>query len=347
MGRDARSRDARAAARLEDVAAAAGVSISTASKALHNKPRISEATRVRVLEAARALEYSPNKQAQSLAGGRTSSVGVLAYELSAHCTGPVLVGIEQELSARGISMLLANAQADASLEPGHVEQLISMNVDGLIIVHNETNPHPSLGDDWGIPIVYAYGPSTNAADCSVTCDNLEAGRTAVNHLVDCGRHRIAVIGGDRRFLAAADRLKGTLEALGELGLQPAGPVRFNSWHESWGRQAVSRLIDEDHVDFDAVICQSDALARGALEELKARGVRVPDDVAVIGHDNREVIAEATSPTLTTIDNNGEGIGRCAARYLLDAVGGRRRRGTDYVPCRLVPRESTRPLDDAR
>ncbi|PLS28700.1 LacI family DNA-binding transcriptional regulator [Bifidobacterium parmae] len=339
-------KDARTAARLEDVAAAAGVSISTASKALHNKPRISEATRKRVFEAAQRLEYSPNKQAQSLAGGRTSSVGVLTYDLTSHCTGPVLVGIEQEMSSRGISVLLANAQSDAAQEPGHVEQLISMNVDGLIVIHNETNPHPTLGRDWGIPIVYAYGPSTDVTDCSVTCDNLEAGRIAVNHLIDCGRRHIAVIAGDKRFIASGDRLKGTLEALAEFGMEPAGEVRYGTWEEPWGRESVRRLIDDEHVTFDAVICQNDPLARGAIEELERRGIRVPDDVAVIGHDNRPIVTQSTVPTITSIDNSGEAVGRCAARYLLDAVDGKERHGVDYVPCRLVRRGSTRLLEDA-
>lgn len=339
-------RDARITARLEDVAAAAGVSISTASKALHNKPRISDATRARVFEAARRLDYSPNKQAQSLAGGRTGSIGVLTYDLTSHCTGPVLVGVEQEMSERGISVLLANAQADALQEPGHIEQLIAMNIDGLIVIHDGTNPHPSLGRDWGVPIVYAYGPSTDSMDCSVTCDNLEAGRIAVNHLIGCGRHHIAVIAGDKRFVAAFDRLKGTLEALSEFGMEPAGTVVYGTWLESWGRESVRRLIDDDHVVFDAIICQNDTLARGAIEELERRGIRVPDDVAVIGHDNRDIVTQSIVPTITSIDNSGEAVGRCASRYLLDAIDGKRRHGTDYVPCRLVRRGSTRLLKDA-
>lgn len=338
-----RTQPKRAIVRLEDVAAAAGVSLSTASKALHRRPRISEETRRRVFEAARRLDYSPNKSAQSLASGRTDLVGIVTLDLRSHCTGPVLAGIEQELSARNVGTLIGNVGGDASMEPNQVDRLLAMSVDGLIVVHDETNPHPSLGEDWGVPVVYAYGPSTDAADCSVTCDNLEAGRLAVNHLVACGRHRIAIIAGERSYLAAADRLKGSLEAMAELGLEPVTPVRYGTWTESWGRGETARLLDSG-VRFDAVVCQSDRIARGCLDVLRERGVDVPGDVAVIGHDNREEYALGSRPTLTSIDNSGETVGRQAARYLMDAVGGRVRRGVDYVPCRLVQRESTRPLD---
>ncbi|NEG54938.1 LacI family DNA-binding transcriptional regulator [Bifidobacterium platyrrhinorum] len=333
----------RRGARLEDVAAAAGVSLSTASKALHHRPRISEATRRRVLDAARRLEYSPNKSAQSLARGRTDLIGVVTYNMRAHCTGPVLAGIEQELSSRSIGMLLGNAGGDASMEPNQVERLLAMNVDGLIVVHDETNPHPALGDDWGVPIVYAYGPSTNPLDCSVTCDNLEAGRMAVNHLIACGRHRIAVIAGDKAFIAAVDRLKGTTEALTEIGLEPVLPVRYGTWNESWGREETLRLLDSGE-PFDAVVCQNDPIARGCLDTLREHGVNVPDEVAVIGHDNREGYTLGSRPTLTSIANGGVEIGRQSARYLLDAIDGRVRHGVDYVPCHLVQHESTRPLD---
>ena len=253
----------RRAARLEDVAALAGVSTATASKALHNKPRISEETKQRVLDAAKQLNYSPNKLAQSLARGTTGTIGLVTSDLQGRFSTPILIGAENELRAQSTSVLLANARGDAALERQHVEKLLSLKVDGLLIVQCETNPRPTLGHDWGVPLVYVYGPSTDPKDCSVTCDNVDAGRMAINHLISCGRRHIAIIGGDETYTAATDRTKGALEALAELGIEPAGPIRYGKWDEGWGRAATRLLLDQG-VKFDAVVCQTTNWPEAAL-----------------------------------------------------------------------------------
>lgn len=332
----------RSSARLEDVARMANVSLSTASKALHGKPRVSEETRRRVIDVARQLNYSPNKLAQSLAKGMSGTIGLVTSDLQGRFSTPILIGAENELRTQSISILLANARGDAELERSHVQKLLALKVDGLLIVNSETNPRPSLGRDWGVPIVYAYAPSVDVEDCSVTCDNIEAGRVAVNHLISCGRREIAIIGGDEHYTAASDRTKGALEALSEVGLKPAGPIRYGQWDENWGRAATRLLLDQG-VTFDAVVCQSDQLARGCIDALKQHGLSIPDDVAVIGHDNWDVLTKSSRPPLTSIDNETESIGRCAARFLMDAIDGKPHHGVTYMPCHLIQRESTLPL----
>lgn len=113
------------------------------------------------------------------------------------------------MRAQSTSVLLANARGDAALERQHVEKLLSLKVDGLLIVQCETNPRPTLGHDWGVPLVYVYGPSTDPKDCSVTCDNVDAGRMAINHLISCGRRHIAIIGGDETYTAATRPHQGS------------------------------------------------------------------------------------------------------------------------------------------
>ena len=147
-------------------------------------------------------------------------------------------------------------------------------------MQRETNPRPTLGHDWGVPLVYVYGPSTDTEDCSVTCDNVDAGCMAINHLISCGRRHIAIIGGGETYTVATDHTKGALEALAELGIEPAGPIRYGKWDESWGRAATRLLLDQG-VTFDAVVCQNDQLARGCIDVLKQQDLRIPDDVAVI------------------------------------------------------------------
>ena len=336
------SANATEAARLEDVARAAGVSLATASKALHNRPRVSQATRERVLAAAESLNYRPNALAQSLATGLTNTVGLVTSDLQGRFCTPILIGVENELSAKETSVLLTNARNDHGLERRDIDKLLSLRVDGIIALNPETNPRHSLGSI-GIPVVYAYAPSDNADDCSVTVDNVEAGRLAINHLISCGRSKIAIIGGDETFTATTDRIKGSLSALAEVGLEPVGPIRYGRWDENWGRAGTRLLLDQGY-DFDAVVCQNDQLARGCIDALKQRGLSIPGDVAVIGHDNWDVLTQSSRPALTSIDNELEIIGRKAAQLLMDAINGHPHHGVTYVPPRLVQRESTLPLD---
>ena len=176
---------------------------------------------------------------------------------------------------------------------------------------------------------------------------------AVNHLISCGKRKIAIIGGSDTTStthdlllgspkAAQDRLQGAMQALHEADLEPAGPIRFSQWSESWGRAATRLLLDQG-VDFDAVVCQSDEIARGCMDVLHSRGIGIPSQVAVIGHDNRSLLAPDADPPLTSIDNCTEEMGHVAARALLDAINGKPHHGTEYVSCRLVQRESTLPM----
>ena len=330
-------------ARLVDVAERAGVSVATASKALHDNPRVSARTRNHVQRIASELAYTPNKLAQSLVSGLTGTVGLVTSDMQGRFSTQILIGAENTLEAESFSALLTNARGDPSLEALHVRKLLSLKVDGFILMGRETDPRASWGSDLNVPLVYAYAPSTDPNDASITCDNVDAGKMAVNHLISCGRHKIAIIGGDGTFAASQDRTKGSMTALKEAGLRPAGPVRFGQWDGSWGRGATRLLLDQD-VDFDAVVCQNDQIARGCIDVLKERGIRVPEDVAVVGHDNWSELVDISRPELTSIDNNAIEIGSQAAQMLLDAIGGKPHHGIRYLPCRLIQRGSTVLLD---
>ncbi|MBU8985689.1 LacI family transcriptional regulator [Bifidobacterium longum] len=328
--------------RLEDVAQRAGVSISTASKALHDNPRVSLKTRQLVQRVAQELSYAPNALAQSLVTGLSGTVGLITSDMSGRFCTQIMMGAENVLGSRSMSVLLTNARADPTLEAMHVRKLLSLKVDGLILMGRETDPRPSLSNDIPVPVTYAYAPSEDPNDASVTCDNVGAGRMAVEHLISCGRSRIAIIGGDPSFTAATDRTQGSLEALEEAGLEPVGPIRYGTWHGSWGRGATRLLLDQK-LDFDAIICQNDQIARGCIDVLKERGLRIPEDVAVIGHDNWTDVVDVARPSLTDIDNCAVDIGRRAAEMLLDAINGKPHHGIELLDCKLIQRESTVPL----
>src|SRR5688572_30010302 len=284
------------ASTLSDVARLAGVSIATASKAINGRDEVAPATRKRVLEAAEQLSFTPNSLARSLLAGRTGTVGLLTSDLEGRFSIPILMGAEDAFGAGRVAVFLCDARGDTIREQHHVQALLSRRVDGLIVVGSRTDPRPSLGRDLPVPVVYTYAPSEDPDDLSIICDNVGAGRLAVEHLISCGRTRIAHITGDPGYGASRERAEGALAALEDAGLSLVGEVRYGAWSEGWGRAAAAMLLDR-HPDVDAIFCGSDQVARGAMDGLRERGREVPDDIAVIGFDNWEILAGGARPPL--------------------------------------------------
>lgn len=330
-------------ATLADVARLAGVSASTASKALNGRSHVRAATRARVMQAARQLSFSPNALAQGLLAGRTGTVGLVTSDLEGRFIIPILMGVEDAFGADRVNGFLCDARGDAIREQHHVQALLGRQVDGLIVVGSRTDPRPSLGRDLPVPVVYTYAPSDDPADLSVISDNIGAGRMAVAHLISCGRTRIAHITGDPGYGASRERAEGALAALADAGLELVGEVRYGDWSEGWGRAAAAMVLDR-HPDVDAIFCGSDLVARGVMDTLRERGRKIPGDIAVLGFDNWKVLSTNARPPLTSIDIQLEELGRTAARALFAALEGSPRAGVEALPCRIVLRGSTAPLE---
>lgn len=328
------------AATLSDVARRAGVSIATASKALNNRDDVAGATRERVLRAAEELSFTPNAMAKGLIAGRTRTVGILTSDLEGRFMIPILMGAEDAFGAGQVNVFLCDARGDAIREQHHLRALLSRRVDGIIVVGRQTDPRSSLGQEIPVPVIYAYAPSDDPRDLSLTPDNYAGGRLAVEHLIACGRTRIAHITGDPSYAAAQDRIAGARAALDAAGLELVGDPMLSAWNERWGRDAAAMLI-ERHPDIDAIFCGSDQIARGALDSARDLGRRVPDDIAVIGYDNWELLATNARPELTSIDANLQQLGRQAAQRVFDAIDGLDiGEGEHHLPVRLVIRGST-------
>jgi LacI family transcriptional regulator len=334
----------RRATTLADVARLAGVSVATASKAINGRDQVRAETRLRVLEAAEHLAFSPNALARGLLEGRSGTVGLITSDLEGRFSIPVLMGAEDAFGMGSVSVLLCDARGDAIRERHHVNALLSRRVDGLIVVGSATDPRPSLGHRLPVPVVYAYAPSEDPTDVSITADNVGAGRLAVEHLLTCGRTRIAHITGDPTFKAAQDRSVGALQALDAAGLAlVGGQTYFGAWTEAWGRGA-ARMVHDQFPGVDAIFCGSDQIARGVIDALRELGRDVPRDVSVIGFDNWEVLATNSRPELTSVDMNLERIGAVAAKHLFAAIDGSGEGATESLPCRLVTRGSTAPAE---
>ncbi|MGW7046543.1 LacI family DNA-binding transcriptional regulator [Streptomyces avermitilis] len=327
-------------ARLADVAALAGVSVGTASKALNGSGRMRPETRQRVLDAVETLGFRPNQHAQSLHTGRSWTVGLMTTDGIGRFSTPVLLGAEDALGMGKISVLLCDTRGDALREQHHLHNLMSRRVDGIIVTGRRTDSRPPLAGVEAVPVVYALSPSADPADTSVVSDDGGGARLAVEHLLATGHTRIAHVTGPEHHAAARDRARHALEHLerSSLGLA-TGRVHFGEWSEAWGRRAADAVL-RTAPDTDAFFCGNDQIARGVADALRERGVHVPGDVAVVGYDNWDTMALASRPPLTTIDMNLAEIGRIAALRLLEAIDSDPMPGVHTVACRLVVRESS-------
>jgi LacI family transcriptional regulator len=325
---------------LTDIAAAASVSVATVSKALNDTGNLTAHTRRLVQKTAQELGYMPPRLLQARHEYKTGLIGLVSGDLEGRFSIPALAGAENTLGVANHAVLLTNSRGDPKLERSHIDQMAARGIDGLLVLGGETDPRPPIrpATIMDIPIVYGYAPSTDPADCSITCDNIGAGDTAITYLLGLGRRHIVMLSGPEYYQATKDRIRGAQRAMNRAGLQFSVPIRFGSWHESYGRTATDQLI-ESHVEFDAIYCLNDMPARGSIDSLLEHGIRVPQDVSVIGHDNWFATAEECRIPITTFDNNLSELGRKAARLLLDAIKGHPHQGLSTIDCSLIIRES--------
>jgi LacI family transcriptional regulator len=322
-----------ATVRITDVAALAGVSIGTASKALNNTGQLRGETRARVREAAEKLGFVMDARGRALSSGRSYTVGMLTTDSFGRFSIPVMLGAEDALSAGQMAVLMCDTRDDAVREQHYLRSLASRRVDGIIVTGRSSDPRPSIDVD--IPVVYAFTPSLDPADVSISVGDARGAEILAAHLVSTGRSRVAYVSGPRRHAAATLRAEAAATFLGPA---LATPPLYGEWSERWGRQAVDLLL-RTSPDVDAIACGSDQIARGVCDRLRELGRSVPGDIAVTGYDDWDVMALASRPPLTTVNLSLEEVGRRAGQALLELVAGSRPASAVIEPT-LVIREST-------
>lgn len=331
---------------LRDVAETARVSVATASKALNDQGRMTAETRTRIRAVALQLGFRPNSLAQSLLRRRSFTVGLLTNDSYGRFSLPVMAGVSEALLDNGVSVFLCNVEDDPRLGQLHVDAMLDKRVDGIIASGKRLDRHlPVDLSNLGIPVIYAFTePDPNSI--AFVSDDEGGARLAVEHFVALGRSRIVHVAGPETFAVVHQRADAYRAVLAENGLTPPR-VLMGPWSESWGHQAVAELFDTPGEKPDAVFCGNDQIARGVVDALRERGLRVPEDVGVIGFDNWEIVAAATRPPLTTVDMNLTALGREAGLTLLSLVDGKPvEPGLRKLPCRLVVRQSCgRPPGD--
>jgi DNA-binding LacI/PurR family transcriptional regulator len=333
-----------------EVARHAGVSRTTVSFVLNNvrNQGISEATRERVLAAARELGYEPNAAARTLAGGGTGTVA-LVIPKAAHLYVDVFLGqlaasINQECHRHGLKMLIESSD-DEGRDPGAFVDLVrSRSIDGLIVVNPSLPRHEHLARiaDAGIPmIVFGAGLPDVERYHTTGNDTSVAAKLAVNHLVSLGHRAIGFVNfAPPEYLAVNERERGWREALAENGI-PADPALavYADISAASGYRATKELLARGAA-FTALFAGNDTIAFGVLRALNEAGLRVPHDIALVGYDDIP-LAEFASPPLTTVRSDPIGHGRDAMQLLLALMRGEA--GAPLVkhelPVELVIRES--------
>ncbi|MET0136030.1 MAG: LacI family DNA-binding transcriptional regulator [Kibdelosporangium sp.] len=311
---------------LEDVAAYAGVSRSTASRALNEETYVSPKAREAVLAAARDLGYSPNQAARSLVTKRTGAVALVLSEPESKVLDDpyfltVMRAAFRELANRGSQMLVMFVDTRDDI-PRTMKFLDGGHVDGaLVFAPHSGDPLPTALKLLRVPVVFGGRPgSAGKGLYTVDYDNVSGARLAVEHLVSQGRRRIVTVCGSPDHPAAQDRLTGWRETLTEHGIDPADRAEGGDFTQAGGEAAMARLLRRVP-DLDAVFAASDPMAAGALRALQSSGRRVPEDVAVVGFDDNPSIATATTPPLTSVHQEPAEQVKQMILMLLDLLAG--------------------------
>jgi DNA-binding LacI/PurR family transcriptional regulator len=339
------------AATLKDVALLAGVSVKTVSNVVNGYAFVKAENRRRVEEALATTGYRPNLGARNLRRGRTGFIALLVPELSVPYFGELAGLVITAAQREDWNVLIEQTQGIADRERSALAALGPHLIDGAIVSPEALDSQDLTALSTGVPLVLLGEHAIDVPIDHVAIDNVLAARTAVHHLIEIGRRRIAAIGQHPRRGTAAARMAGYRSALLAAGLpQPSEyVVPALNYHRRNGAQAMAHLLDLPTPP-DAVFCFNDLLAIGALRAAAERGVRVPEDVAIVGFDNTEESAYSL-PSLTTIAPDKAAIAQAAVDLIRSrgASGSGAGSGSTepfvlqdiQTPFRLRIRESTR------
>jgi len=306
---------------IRDVASAAGVHVSTVSRALDPRKRqlISSEVLQQVEGAARRLGYRPNGTASALRTGRSRTIGVLLPDISNAVFPPILQGIEAAAAANGYFVMVANV-AEPKLAQVIVERMLAQRVDGLVLATaTRADPLIDFLAAAKVPAVLVNRADETGRLTAIVTDDRVAMHLIVHHLADRGHHRIAHLAGPGHLPTGAGRRAGFEMAMRERGLTPVAIVECTGYNRDAGRQAMGELL-QAHAELDAVVCCNDLVALGAYDAIREAGLNIPADISVTGHNDMPLV-DMVSPPLTTIRLPHKELGLRAAEMLFSELNG--------------------------
>ena len=339
---------AAASVTIRDVARAAGVHVSTVSRALdQRRPGGVSAEVVAAIEAAaRRLGYRPNRAASALRTGRTHTIGVLVPDITNPVFPPILQGIEAHAAARGTFVLVANVASQAMAQP-IVERMLAQRVDGMVLaIASREDPLIDFIVASGLSAVMVNRADDSGRVPSVISDDRLAMKLAVDHLWITGCRHLAHLAGPQNLPTGVGRRLGFEQALRDHGASASGIAVCEAYSREAGRAAMARLLAAKGTRPDGVVCCNDLVALGAYDALAAAGLRIPTDVSITGHNDMQLV-DLVNPPLTTIRPPHRELGWRAAQLLFERLDGQQlSAATVVLRPELVVRASTRPLQGA-
>lgn len=331
---------------IHDIAKKLNIAASTVSRALNNNPLISEPTRQLVIKTAAEMGYRPNVQAANLRTMRTNMIGVVLPLINRHFFSSVISGIEEVAYNSGFTVTISQSNDNFKKEEKIVQTLFSNRVEGMIVsigMETQSFDHLKLFFERKIPLVF-FDRTVDEIDADkIVVDDYYGGYKATEHLIEQGGKNIAHIGGPLNLKIYQGRLAGFIDALKKAGLPVEQSLMIqNSLTRADGTNAIIKLL-QNKIKPDAIFCANDTSALSVIIYLREKGIKVPDDILIVGFSN-EPFSEVVTPSITTIRQPGFEMGKKAAELLINQIKSSESVGNRFqtlvMPTELIIRESS-------
>lgn len=307
-----------------DISKALNISASTVSRGLHNNPQVRKELRKKIFQTANEMGYQHNKFAANLRQKRTKTLGVVIPMIDSHWQSSVISGMETAANKAGYQLLISQSEESAELEAANIQALFNSRVDGFLVsLSSETRTLDSFQNIFrrNIPLVF-FDRVLECANCvNIVIDNFKAGYEATKHLINQGCKRIVHVGGSLNRNVYNDRYRGYKLALADhsLPFDDDSLIITNLRSDSSGIYVVKKLLSQDNIP-DGIFAANDSSAVSIICELKKAGIKVPEEIAVVGF-NDDPVSKVIEPNLTTIHYPGREMGEIAASTLIRIIEG--------------------------
>ena len=331
---------------IHDIAKKLNISASTVSRALKDNPLISEATRKLIKKTAKEMGYRPNIMAANFRTKRTNTIGVIVPLINRHFFSSVISGIEDIAYENGFAVTISQSNDNFEKENKIAHTLFANRVDGLILslgMETKSFEHLKLFSERNIPLVLFDRVTDEINAHKIIVDDYAGGYRATKHLIKNGAKKVAHIGGPQTINIYKNRQKGYTDALNENGIKIDKSLVFNgNMTKNAGINAIKELIDNNKIP-DAIFCANDTTALGIITYLKTTGIKIPDDISIVGFSN-EPFSEVVTPSISTIKQPGFLMGQKAAKLLINQISNKKENPgfeTITMPTELIVRESSK------
>lgn len=331
---------------IHDIAKKLNIAASTVSRALKDNPLISEVTREKIKKTAEEMGYRPNVMAANFRTKRTNTIGVIVPLINRHFFSAVISGIEDVAYQQGFAVTISQSNDNFEKESKIAHTFFANRVDGLILsigMETKTTDHLRLFSDRNIPLVFFDRVVDDIDAHKIVVDDFGSAYKATQHLIERGRNKIAHIGGPLNLKIYKQRQDGYCKALSDNGLKSNNSyIVNNSLTRSDGVKAIKKLL-KNKIKPDAIFCANDTTALSTIIYLKENGIKVPEDIAIVGYSN-EPFSEVVTPSISTIKQPGFEIGQKAAELIINQIL-KKEKATKFetinMPTELIVRESSK------